>query len=340
MDNGSSGARGAFRRTARASDGLAPSVATAVALRKPLRLAMALAASLALLAFVACGGDAPPPAALPTATPPPVPSPTPEATGLHVAMAVGDLSVGKNRFAFALIDPQSGPLRDAQVKLSTFFLAGMGPGEPRETVASRFRKWPVSAGGVYTAQLMFDTAGDWEIDIEVVGPGALTRTISLGLRIAEDSATPAIGSPAPRSVSRTAGEVAGLEEITSDLNPDPEMYAMSVADAIDAGMPVLVTFSTPAYCTSATCGPQLDVVKDLRRRYRDRMNFIHVEIYDNPSEIQGDLSRARISPVVTEWNLPSEPWAFVVDSDGLLHAKFEGFTTSEELEEALVSVLE
>jgi hypothetical protein len=284
-----------------------------VALRKPLRLARALAAPLALLAFVACGGA------------------SPVATGFQVALAVGDLSVGKHRFAFALIDPQSGSLRDANVTLSTFFLAGMGPGEPRETVVSQFRKWPVSAGGVYTAQLTFDTAGDWGIDIEVDGPGAPTETISLRLRIPEDSATPAIGSPVPRSVTRTAGDVASLEEITSDFDPDPEMYAMNVADAIDAGMPVLVTFSTPAYCTSATCGPQLDVVKALRQRYLGKMNFIHVEIYDNPAEIQGHLSRARISPAVTEWNL---------DSDGLLHAKFEGFATSEELEEALVSVLE
>ena len=91
----------------------------------------------------------------------------------------------------------------------------------------------------------------------------------------------------------------------------------------------MVAFSTPAYCTTATCGPQLDVVKRLSESYSDRANFIHVEVYDNPHEIQGDLSNARIAHAVTEWGLPSEPWTFIVDADGLVAAKFEGFVTRE-----------
>ena len=71
---------------------------------------------------------------------------------------------------------------------------------------------------------------------------------------------------------------------------------MAIAEAIDAGLPLMVVFSTPAYCTTATCGPQLDVVKRLKVEYRDRMSFIHLEIYDNPDEIQGDLSRGRVAP--------------------------------------------
>ena len=69
------------------------------------------------------------------------------------------------------------------------------------------------------------------------------------------------------------------------------------------------------------------------------MNFIHIEVYDNPLEIQGDLSRGRISPTFTEWNLPSEPWTFVMDSQGLVRDKFEQFTVAEEIEAALAEVL-
>ena len=101
----------------------------------------------------------------------------------------------------------------------------------------------------------------------------------------------------------------------------------------------MVVFATPAYCQTATCGPQVDVVKGLKTENEGKVNFIHIEVYDNPLEIQGDLSRGRISPTFTEWNLPSEPWTFIVDEDGVLRAKFEGFATSEELEEALAAVL-
>ena len=61
-------------------------------------------------------------------------------------------------------------------------------------------------------------------------------------------------------------------------------------------------------------------------------------MYDNPHEIEGDLSRAVISPMLTEWGLPSEPWTFVMDGGGIVRAKFESFTTREELEAALRAV--
>ena len=157
--------------------------------------------------------------------------------------------------------------------------------------------------------------------------------------VRETSRTPAIGAAAPPSVTKTASDAPNLGEITSDPDPDPELYAATIADALRAGRPLIVAFSTPAFCQTLTCGPQLDVVKELKSRYRDSASFIHVEMFDNPNEIQGDLSRARTVPAAAEWNLPSEPWTFIVDSEGLVAAKFEGFTTRDELEDALAKVL-
>ena len=81
------------------------------------------------------------------------------------------------------------------------------------------------------------------------------------------------------------------------------------------------------------------MLKQAKERHSDRANFIHVEVYDNPHEIEGDLSNARIAPAVIEWGLPSEPWTFVVGSDGLVAAKFEGFATFDELEQALLAAM-
>jgi hypothetical protein len=69
------------------------------------------------------------------------------------------------------------------------------------------------------------------------------------------------------------------------------------------------------------------------------MSFVHVDIYDNPHEIKGDLSRGVVSPSVKEWGLSSEPWIFIIDDLGLVSAKFEAFTTREELEHAIRNVL-
>ena len=97
--------------------------------------------------------------------------------------------------------------------------------------------------------------------------------------------------------------------------------------------------ASPAFCTNAVCGPQVQVLQELKDRYMGKANFIHVDFYDNPEEIQGDLSRARPSPTVVEWSLPSTEWSFVIDKQGTVSARFESFATLDELEQALLQVL-
>jgi hypothetical protein len=193
---------------------------------------------------------------------------------------------------------------------------------------------------VYTVQLSFDRPGNWGLAAIVTGQDASMRAATMAIAVKEESDSPAIGSAPPSSNSKTVRDVKELEELSSDINPDPDLYQTSVADALDAGKPSLVTFSTPAFCQTATCGPQLEVVKRLKDKYKGQINVIHVEVYDNLTEIQGDLSRARLSPTMVEWNLRSDPFTFVMDREGVVSAKFEGFATGEEIEEALAEVLQ
>ena len=285
---------------------------------------------LVALALIACGNPEPPSS----------PAPNSEPESLRLAFASSDLAVGNNRVVFGVLDDAEGPVRDAEVVVSTFFLTPTGGQEgPVETVDAVFRAWPVTPRGVFTAELNFNRAGEWGIGTVVTDAAGVDRKASARVRVKDTSATPVIGAAAPRSDSKTLADVDGLEQITTDFEPDADLYEMTIADALDTGMPLLLVFSTPAYCQTATCGPQLDVVKELKAEYADRINFIHVEVYDNPHKIEGDLSRAVISPTAEEWGLPSEPWTFVVDGDGVIRAKFEAFTTREELEEAVTRVL-
>lgn len=38
---------------------------------------------------------------------------------------------------------------------------------------------------------------------------------------------------------------------------------------------------------------------------------------------------------MAEWKLPSEPWIFVADSNGIIRERFEGSASVEELETAV-----
>jgi len=259
---------------------------------------------------------------------------------MQLAFATTDFGVGENRIAFGLIDSEDGPIRDATVEIQTFFISEGGQQDgPKETVNAVFRKWPISPSGIYTARLKLDSEGSWGIGVIASRPDGSVQSAASPIRVKAKSSAPQIGSAAPRSANKTLIDVQGLAQITTDVDPDPELYGLTVAEALDSGLPLMLTFSTPAFCQTATCGPQLDMLKALKAEYSDRANFIHIEVYDNPDEIQGDLSNAIVSPVLAEWRLPSEPWTFVVDEDGLVQAKFESFATREELETALTAVL-
>ena len=61
----------------------------------------------------------------------------------------------------------------------------------------------------------------------------------------------------------------------------------------------------------------------------DGIRFIHVEIYEDNDPKNG------VNKWVREWNLPTEPWVFVVDGDGVIRTKFEGSVSLDELRTAI-----
>lgn len=145
------------------------------------------------------------------------------------------------------------------------------------------------------------------------------------------SASPAVGSRALASRTPTLASAHGdLAKLTTREPPDRELLRTSVAQALAAHEPFVVVFATPAFCTSRTCGPVVDVVDAVRKRFGNkRMRFIHVEIYRDNDPARGPNRWVR------QWRLPSEPWAFVVGRDGRIAAKFEGSFSVRELAAAV-----
>jgi hypothetical protein len=123
--------------------------------------------------------------------------------------------------------------------------------------------------------------------------------------------------------------------IDSGVPPD-DMHAISIADAIAQHRPTLVVFATPAFCTSATCGPEVHAVQQLEPAYRDRLTFIHVEVY---RDFKPDPAKRQLSQTVLEWRLPPEPRVFLIDRSGVIAAAFEGTAATDELQAAVDQLL-
>ena len=259
--------------------------------------------------------------------------------GLQAIFATPDLGVGKHRVAFAL-QSQTSLIDVPSATVQSFFEPQPeGLGKPVETSLALFRPFPLVERGLYSTHFTFDRPGEWAIQATVLGADGSPKRARLFFDVPEASEAPALGAAAIKSVNRTAGDVERLSQLTTGSMQDPELYKLTIAAAVESGRPTVVVIASPAFCTNAVCGPQVEVLRDLKNEFADSANFIHVDLYDNPEEIQGDLDQAVISPVVREWNLPSAEWSFVIDGDGIVSSRFEGFCTLDELREALVSVL-
>jgi len=144
------------------------------------------------------------------------------------------------------------------------------------------------------------------------------------------AAAPAVGARAIASATPTIASTGGdLDVLSTDSSPSKPLYRHSVADSLAARTPFVVTFATPKFCSSRTCGPTVDVVDYVRRKTDTAVRFLHVEIFEGNDPGKG------VNRWVKEWKLPSEPWVFVVGRDGRIKAKFEGSVSVADLTRAL-----
>ena len=257
--------------------------------------------------------------------------------GLQVILGTIDLSVGTNRMGVVLTS-LTGLVTEPTAIISSRVMSETVESAV-ETASAVFRPWPYGTRGMYTTNLTFDQPGRWEIDVVVDFPDGTTKSARLSFEVLQASQAPPVGANAIASRTKTANDVESLSQITTGSLQDPELYQTTLYDAVHSGTPTVVVFASPAFCTNAVCGPQVEVLQELKDKYRDRANFIHVDFYDNPEGIQGDLDNGVLSPAVIEWALPSTEWTFVIDGDGVISARFEAFATFEEVEEALLSVI-
>ncbi|MGH3110750.1 MAG: TlpA family protein disulfide reductase, partial [Gaiellaceae bacterium] len=186
----------------------------------------------------------------------------------------------------------------------------------------------------YVARVRLREPGTYWFMAEPEGGKTAVQALGNVVVSAEDP-EPGPGDPAPPSDTPTLASVGGdASRITTRTPPDEILLEHSVAESLRAGVPFVVTFSTPKYCTSRTCGPTVDVVEEVARRFEEReVRFIHVEVYEGNDPAKG------FNTWMAEWNLETEPWTFVVGADGKIVERYEGPVSVAELEEALGALL-
>lgn len=238
-----------------------------------------------------------------------------------------DLGLGKDRLLIG-IGAEDGTRLGSADDAVTVRVAPVDEPAAEQSAPGLWTEIIPEVSGLYRATFDFDRPGTW---LATVVPEDGDPMEPVPFLVAEDPWTPALGEQAPVAATPTLDDLP-LERLTTDPTPDVAFYETSLDDAIASGLPTVLVFSTPAYCQTAACGPLLDNVQEVMPQYPD-VNFVHVEVFTEFWTDGFTPTAEYIAPSAGPdgYNLPSEPWVFVIDAGGVIVGRFEGAMASAEL---------
>jgi hypothetical protein len=321
-------------------------------LRSRALIALALCASL----LAACGGDDGDGDASSAARPAPPASDFPAANGrpleqvLGAATAEGPvvtpaarvLRLGENRFSFGVFTLDREAIPDAEVAIYAAPKDLKGPAigpfpariESLETEPSFQAKTtaddPDAAKVVYISDVPLEQDGPWIFGALTVQDGGYGGSLVPTPSKVGQFDPPDVGDEAPVTDTDVAADNPDISTIDTRVPPS-SMHEENLADVLGK-KPVVLLFATPALCQSRICGPVVDVAEQVKRDAGDDVAFIHQEIYND-----NDINKGSRPPVV-DYDLPSEPWLYVIDRNGKVTTAIEGAFSVEELQAAVDEV--
>jgi hypothetical protein len=275
---------------------------------------------------------------------------------VNVVMAGSDWAVGRNNFVFGITNADDEPEGGADATVTFYDLKDSSNPTPVATL-----KAVQSAPGVgpeiihkheggdhvhggedenrvgYYVTFDFTHAGFWGIAVQATLEDGTVGQDNIGFPVAETHRFPAPGEPAIKSDNLTRADVQDISEIDSG-DPPNDMHDVKIKDAIEAGRPLVIVFSTPAFCTSRFCGPVNEEVEFLRDQYRDDVDFVHIEVFL-------DFASRRLNPTLKEWLVQpdgsyAEPFVYVVDKNGIIYDRWEGPVARNIMEASVKAVAE
>ncbi len=254
--------------------------------------------------------------------------------GLVVSPAGQVFTEGRNRFGLGVFTVEREQVTDADVAIYAAQGADgrvQGPFPARveslETepafTAENTAGDPDAAKTVYVTELVLDEPGEWRLVALVREADEFAAVIMPSVVVRANDSVPAPGDPAPSVHTPTSDQVSNIQEIDTRVPPS-SMHEDDLADVLGK-KPAVLLFATPALCQSRVCGPVVDIAEQVKRDYEDDAAFIHMEIYNE------NLPNKGLRPQVEAYNLPTEPWLFVIDCEGNVDSRIEGAFSVGEL---------
>jgi hypothetical protein len=264
-------------------------------------------------------------------------------TKLVIAPAAQAFDRGENRYPFGVFTVGNEQVSDADAALY-FAKDGHSPVqgplpaqvsslETKPAYRAQTSEAPGEAKTVYVVpKVDFDRKGAWLGIVMLKGPHGLEASRVPSPTVGQYPRIPRVGQKPPHIHTLTAADVGGdLAKIDTRVPPD-QMHKVDFAEVVGK-QPVVLVFATPALCQSRVCGPVVDVAQQVADEYEGKADFIHQEVY-----VENEPSKG-IRPQLKAFGLPTEPWTFLVDKNGVIRDRIEGAYGVSELEEAMKTIV-
>jgi hypothetical protein len=238
--------------------------------------------------------------------------------GLQVFAGGSDyLSEVAQPFTFGLIDASGQPIEGDAGPVRVAFVPPEGKGSRFEADAlwQPFRTASLrdiggtDPRGYFLTTMTSMPAGLIDVHVQAGGKRGMTT-----IQVTDDPLAPVRGDIPPLFQTPTIGRPMGVEDVCT-RRPACDLHGVTLEDAVARGGATVVLVGSPLLCSSRMCGPVLEELLSIIEARPDA-NYLHLEPF-------ASRSTADLTPVMRRWNLPSEPWLFVLQ-DGVVRERFEG----------------
>lgn len=193
----------------------------------------------------------------------------------------------------------------------------------------------------YALRTTLAQPGIYDLDIEVRdGVTGQTARAGLPIQIFDPGEAEVLltEEPFPSVDTPTFDRPEGIDQLCTRFEPCP-FHAINAADSLAAGRPLALLVATPAFCSTAYCGPVVDTLMEEAGAFPD-IDIVHAEVYANTDEVDGNYQdpRIQLAPAVVALGLRFEPALFLVDRAGILVDRIDNVFDGTELAEALAAL--
>ena len=295
----------------------------------------------------ASGSAAPSPTSVAPASPAPGTSGAPGTAGLQALVVSAEVWAGGPDPVILTISDASGAPLDGSVPVDVTVTGAenAAAGPPVRAVAVQ----PWGERTVYfVATVNVPSPGGWQLALST--PSGATGSVAI--TALDQGGTVPLGAQAPNIHTPTLADVGGVvRAVTTQPNPDLRLSQTSTSDARAQGRPYVIVIDSTRFRVSPLCGRAIVMVRYLLDRWQDSVDFIHLEpfVYTIITEepvLSGDIANPPLNQWASAfgigtapWGPRTVPWAFIVDGQGVVRAKYTGIMGSADLD-VIISLIE